>query len=462
MKIMKNALDWLEARALPILLLIGALALGIRVLVFVLFVLPDPSRLVYNVDARGYERLALNVLHGNGFTASEVRPFIPEVLRTPGYPLFVAGVYSLVGVQPVAVALIQIVLDLGSVILLYSIGSTIGSKRIALLASAVRAFDPAAVALSNSLMSETVFVFLVLLSLFFSHRLLVGKSLSLASAFWLGAAVAGCALVRPVGVYYGLLIALVLLILLWNKVPKLFLGKFLLIYGFSFCLLLTPWVIRNHTLTGGFFFSTASSYNLLFENAVYVQAAVESSDPQNVRQEKKEIFEALSASRDWNQYQASAAMQDTALSILLGNWQTSSMLFLKGLVARLIAPHRQEYGILFHGEWRVSGAPGLLYTSGFKEALKRFVESPGGTLGLFESLYVLALLFSAVVGIMRGMRTRLRRACLLNLLVAAYFLLVPGMLLLGRMRAPAMPSISLLSAVGITAIFSGGSKNQSA
>jgi len=181
-------------------------------------------------------------------------------------------------------------------------------------------------------------------------------------------------------------------------------------------------------------------------------------DPQKISAEKRQIFSLLSASTGWNQYETSLAMRDTAFSMLLGHWRTSSLMFLKGLLSRLIAPHRREYGILFYGDFRVSGSPGLLYTSGLTDAFKRFVESPGGTLGILESLYVLALLFFAAAGVMRAMRTDLRPACLVNLLVAAYFLLVPGMLLLGRMRAPAMPSIGLLSAIGITSIFSGRSK----
>jgi 4-amino-4-deoxy-L-arabinose transferase-like glycosyltransferase len=458
MNIIKHAFDWLEARSMPVLLFILAFALALRLIVFVMFVLPDPSRLTQNVDAKGYERLALNLLHGNGFTASESQPFVPEFLRTPGYPFFVAAVYSLVGVQPVAVALTQILLDLGSVILVYSIASTTGSKAIALLASGARAFDPGAVALSNSLMSETLFVFLVLLSLLFTHRLFVAKNFSFTSAFWLGAVAAGCALVRPVGIYYGLLIAVFLLILFWSKVPKPLLIRFLLFYALTFGLVLSPWVVRNYTLTGAPLFSTSSSYNLLFENAVYVEAAERGLDPQKISAEKRQIFSLLSASTGWNQYETSLAMRDTALSMLLGNWRTSSLMFLKGLLSRLIAPHRQEYGILFYGDFRVSGSPGLLYTSGLTDAFKRFVESPGGTLGILESLYVLALLFFASAGVMRAMRTDLRPACLVNLLVAAYFLLVPGMLLLGRMRAPAMPSIGLLSAIGITSIFSGRSK----
>jgi 4-amino-4-deoxy-L-arabinose transferase-like glycosyltransferase len=461
MKVIKHAFNWLEARSVPVLLCILALALVLRLVVFLVFVLPNPSRLTQNVDAKGYERLALNLLHGNGFSASEREPFAPEFLRTPGYPFFVAGVYSLVGVQPVAIALIQILLDIGSVIVVYYIATTTGSRAIALLAAGARALDPSAVALSNSLMSETLFVFLVLLSLLFTHRLFVARNFSFAPAFWLGTVAAGCAIVRPVGMYYGLLIAVFLFIVFWNKVPKPVLMKFSLSYVLIFILMLCPWVIRNYTLTGAFFFTTSSSYNLLFENAVYVESSVVGIDPERIRQEKKETFANLASSKAWNSYQTSLAMRDTALSILLDNWDTSTVLLLKAVGARLLAPHRQEYGILFHGDWRVSGSPGLLYTAGLKDALTRFLRSPGGSLSIFESVFVLALLLFAVAGVIRGVRSELRQVCILNLLVVSYFLFVPGMLLLGRMRFPAMPSISLLSSIGVSRLFLDRSDGQS-
>lgn len=453
MKSLKDALHWLEVRAVPALLVVLGLALGLRVAVLLILVIPDPSRLTRNVDAKGYEILASNLLNGNGFSASETPPFVPELLRTPGYPLVIAAIYGLAGTKPVAIALIQILLDVGSVLLLYLIGSTTGSRAIGVLSSCTRALDPAAVALCNSLMSETLFVFLLLMSLFFVHRVLVGEGFGWASAVWIGVATAACALVRPVGLFYGLVIAGFLLTAFWNRVRKSQLTMFATLYLVTFGFLLSPWVARNYVGTGAFFFSTASSYNLLFENAVYVEAAEKDLDPEKISVQRRQTFSTLSLSSGWNQYESTVAMRDTALSILFRNWQTTAVLLVKGVGVRLIAPHRQEYGILLHGDFRVSGSPGVLYTSGLIEALKRFVQSPGGTFAIVEALYVLIVLILATIGFVRGIRSKLRPLCLLNLLVAIYFLFIPGMLLLGRMRAPAMPSLGLLAAVGMSSFF---------
>src|SRR5437870_5156450 len=64
-----------------------------------------------DVDARGYQALALNALTGHGFSLNTAPPYVPDAIRTPAYPLFVAFVYSVSGRDPRHVALIQGLLD---------------------------------------------------------------------------------------------------------------------------------------------------------------------------------------------------------------------------------------------------------------------------------------------------------------------------------------------------------------
>src|SRR6185436_5522445 len=64
-----------------------------------------------DVDARGYHALALNLLEGHGFSLNTDPPYVPDAIRTPAYPLFVAVIYAVSGRNPLHVALIQGVLD---------------------------------------------------------------------------------------------------------------------------------------------------------------------------------------------------------------------------------------------------------------------------------------------------------------------------------------------------------------
>ncbi|HUM38042.1 MAG TPA: hypothetical protein PLQ85_14315, partial [Anaerolineae bacterium] len=50
-----------------------------------------PAHPIGAVDAEGYHLLARNLLAGNGLALSWEAPFCPTALRTPLYPLFLAG-----------------------------------------------------------------------------------------------------------------------------------------------------------------------------------------------------------------------------------------------------------------------------------------------------------------------------------------------------------------------------------
>lgn len=63
-------------------------------------------------DGRGYARIATNVLDHRSFSIETEEPYTPSFKRMPGYPLFIAGIYSLFGHDNNrAVRVVQAVLD---------------------------------------------------------------------------------------------------------------------------------------------------------------------------------------------------------------------------------------------------------------------------------------------------------------------------------------------------------------
>jgi hypothetical protein len=88
-----------------------ALLLTIAALSFRLFLalrLPNDD----DDDGRYYALIARNVLNHNAYSGEEEEPFLPTLVRTPGYPLVLAGVYQLFGHDNNrAVRVIQAVLD---------------------------------------------------------------------------------------------------------------------------------------------------------------------------------------------------------------------------------------------------------------------------------------------------------------------------------------------------------------
>jgi hypothetical protein len=63
------------------------------------------------VDAEGFHLLAVNLLERNGFAIGWAPPFCPTAVRTPIYPLFLTGVYTLIGRAPERAVLAHILLE---------------------------------------------------------------------------------------------------------------------------------------------------------------------------------------------------------------------------------------------------------------------------------------------------------------------------------------------------------------
>ena len=64
-------------------------------------------------DGRFYAQIARNLLDHRGYSGEEEEPYVPTYVRVPGYPVFLAGVYSVFGRENnTAVRFIQISLDL--------------------------------------------------------------------------------------------------------------------------------------------------------------------------------------------------------------------------------------------------------------------------------------------------------------------------------------------------------------
>lgn len=94
-------------------------------------------------DQGGYQMLARGIIRTGEFTRYADAPeFVAEALRTPGYPLFVAAVYTLFGDSHMAVAVVQAAVFAALCLLAYLIGLEVATERVALTAAAATALYP--------------------------------------------------------------------------------------------------------------------------------------------------------------------------------------------------------------------------------------------------------------------------------------------------------------------------------
>lgn len=122
------------------LLVIALVALAHSAL-YIVYQRPDWGSPTAWTDQGGYDRLGHGLATSGQFTRYPESPaFIPEVIRTPGYPAFVAAVYLVFGSHnTMAVAIAQSFVFAGLCVLVYRLAKRASTERTAIVAAAATA-----------------------------------------------------------------------------------------------------------------------------------------------------------------------------------------------------------------------------------------------------------------------------------------------------------------------------------
>lgn len=205
-------------------------------------------------DPTGFAILARNLLAYGAFTDAPPPPYVPTVFRTPGYPVFLAGVLFL-GRTPYAVPLVQIVLVAFTAVLIFRLGKRLFSHGVGLVAAILYVLDPVAMLLSLQFMSETLFMFLFVLFLFvlFSK---VEQPVSPRTLFLAGILLGGATLVRPIVQYLPPVVLVYVFLTQRKRWRGASLYRDLGAFSLGVILIIGPWMIRNGILAGGYHLST--------------------------------------------------------------------------------------------------------------------------------------------------------------------------------------------------------------
>jgi 4-amino-4-deoxy-L-arabinose transferase-like glycosyltransferase len=116
------------------------------------------------LDPADFSRTGLSIAQGHGYPNSNRAPAGgPSAFRPPAYPLFLGGVYAVAGEEaPPAARMVQALLGTLTVALIGIIATRIWGRRIGVLALGIAAVAPPLVVMSTALISEALFVPLVL------------------------------------------------------------------------------------------------------------------------------------------------------------------------------------------------------------------------------------------------------------------------------------------------------------
>ncbi|HMF99398.1 MAG TPA: glycosyltransferase family 39 protein [Vicinamibacterales bacterium] len=199
-------------------------------------------------DQDGYRRLGESLARTGKFTRfPDAATFVPEVIRTPAYPIFVAAIYKVAGASQTAVALAQTALFILICLLVFAITRTIAGDGIALGAAALTALFPPIPYFGALVMTEVWTTFLFTVGVWLTLRGWRDRSPWTFAA--LGFVLAATALSRPAFVLFPCALIAVggIETLAGGRAPRLVHWATMLA---AFAITLAPWLAYNYVNLG--------------------------------------------------------------------------------------------------------------------------------------------------------------------------------------------------------------------
>lgn len=253
----------LSRREVRWLVLILLTSLGLRLGNFLIIHSVDPNQTLLP-DSFEYENTALALLKTGRFAVSPEQLHLPQTIRTPGYPAFIAAIYLLFGERRIAVIVLQILISVGTIALTYVIGRRLWKSSIAVVAAFLLSIDFSSFVYSQLLLTETVFTFLITLAGWAGVRVIMDAR-KWRWALLLGGSLALATLVRPISYY--LMLPVLLGFLIYGKFSKMHWKGLSIV----FLLIVVPWIcfvggwrVRNWLVTGSSKLSHIEGINLLY------------------------------------------------------------------------------------------------------------------------------------------------------------------------------------------------------
>lgn len=243
-----------------VLLLLAALSFRVVIARF----LPNDD----SDDGRVYSQLARNLIERGIYSHATEPPFFPSIVRVPGYPLFLAGVYRTFGFgDNTAVRIVQSVIDTGTCALVALLAfywePEAHRKRAASIGALfLAALSPFTAIYSGTILSETLTTFLAVATCLAATLAFRSQGQKKALQWWsITGLLAGLAVMcRPDSALFATALGITLVVSIIFAPRRLkerpdgryevalrlsrasYLGAF---FSLAFCLALVPWTLRN-------------------------------------------------------------------------------------------------------------------------------------------------------------------------------------------------------------------------
>jgi 4-amino-4-deoxy-L-arabinose transferase-like glycosyltransferase len=399
--------------------LAGVLALAALLRLAVLLAAAGSPGRYWSEDDRDYIGLT-DHLHA-GYLDGPGRWFDVGLLRTPVYPFFLRAIFEVFGRHYVAVTAAQLVIGAATVALTYWLAQLVLPERYALGAALLLSIDPASIVFGNIMLTETLFAFLLTLTLglVVLARQNNAHVLGVAAGLVLGVGI----LTRPVSEYLPIVLALALVLTRRRSAALLAVAVIL-----GAAIPAGAWAIRNHAKTGVTTVSTIDGHNMLFYRAV--GALEESGKSHHAAETDVRLRLRKRLHGEENAAEVSRIELRLGLYILFQHPVGAAKSWARGEAKLLVGPAKAETATLLTGRRHVH--------SSWLRAVVALAAAV--TIGIL-------VLAAAGVGLNRSLDIWL-------LVAAAGYLIVisGGPEAYSRFRVPVTPVLAILAAAGVRAV----------
>jgi 4-amino-4-deoxy-L-arabinose transferase-like glycosyltransferase len=409
----------------------------------------------YAKDTSSYLQPASELLATGNFSTEGV----PEIMRTPGYPLLLVLGMKLGHVEPVTIFL-QIILSCLTCYFVYAITQQVfGDTRAAIWAAFLLSLEPLSILYSCLLLSDTLFVFLLVAALNWMIR--ARQQGHFVNWLLSAIALAGAIYTRPLG--YFLPLALTLTLFIWAIVKR---KRKLLFNTAVFCLLTMSlvglWQVRNRLTTGYAGFSTTPEIVLYFYHTGAVRAQQQGIPFYQVVEQlgyydSDIYFRNHPEQQTWTPSQRYAYLRNEGFKALRQTPIVYVQIYVRGMLVMLLDPGVVEYLKLFQQYQKSDRLLNLMAQQGVVAVMQRVItENPSLAFwGSLLGLILLSFYFLSFIGLKD--LSVLAHLSLVILLCTSFYLIAisGGIIAVSRFRMPLMPIISVFAGHGLVVLLAG-------
>jgi 4-amino-4-deoxy-L-arabinose transferase-like glycosyltransferase len=415
------------------------LALVVRLLFFAAVRPWDPAVVRDEIlieDAAGFRQLAHGLVRDHSFAVFDAG----EYIKTPGYPLFLASVWTVFGERVWVALLFQAVLSASVVFVVAAIAKDLARSRwTPLIAAFLYAICVPSSFIATRILAESMFTLIFAISIWilirafddprFVRCVLAGLLLGLAT------------LVKPILTYYPVL---VFIAFLTAKGSFLLRMRGAVVVIIIFCVVISPWQARNYERYGHYSMSNMGGMNLWEKQAGYLKAYVEGVSIAAARADLAAPLVGIT-----NPFELAEKGRRIGIRYVTAHPREYLVLCARAAGAMFFSTERGEVARIFIGKREAKRgdmpegiASRIKYS--LKEARQQYFIGP------LLAIIVLAEYAFALVGLAVMWRTRHRAAAVLFATTIIYMTVLPGVTGILRYRIPFIPLYLVLAAIGLS------------